>query len=213
MEVDLSKLHYSEPAEEPEADNYPEPPTEPLPEWDRPTYEPPAEPEEDRFGQDRKRLELLIQFHINEFPKKLATYKKTNVDDLTMKELKDMLDEMKYTLSAQTNTRMAVQAMTMGITMLEHTAVAFTPLKLKGLSSMCADPDVIDDMKAIALKHMNLANIEPEARLGMRILQQGLMLHNINSDLEKQAAAVKGPQCPVASNDKLAEVEQKYAGL
>src|SRR5688572_19043305 len=76
--------------------------------------------------------------------------------------------------------------MCMGIALFEQIACKnpYLPLKVQGLSAICNEEDTIDDMKEICLKHMDLVHVEPEARLGFRVLSTAMMLHNINSARE-----------------------------
>ena len=183
MEVDLSGLE-----RRPEQETGIETPDTDYDEI--PLPDPEEEPEADeKFGQDRKRLLLLIEFHINEFPVKLANYKKVKLEKQSNKELQKLLEEMQFTLGATSNVRAGVQAMCFSIKIFEDLAVTFTPLKIKGLSGVCNDPEVIDDMKAICLKHMNLMHVEPEARLGLRLMTTAMALHNMNDALEAKKTA------------------------
>ena len=77
-----------------------------------------------------------------------------------------------------------VQLISTGIETLEFFLVNFSPINCTGLSRICKDPEVIDDMKHITLKHCQLISTEPEARLLYKILQTSLMLHNINGSIE-----------------------------
>jgi len=113
-------------------------------------------------------------------------FKKKNLEDLSKTELQSLLSEMQYTLGTKSNVRAAVGGMTMAIVMIEQLSV-FTPLKLQGLSTIITqNQEVIDDMKLIALKYTDLIHVEPEARLGMKILSAALGLHQINTAKESQ---------------------------
>jgi len=160
--------------------------------------------DEEMFSQDRRRLILLIQFPINEFPERLRMFKKKDLEDLSKTELQSLLSEMQYTLGAKSNVRAAVGGMTMAIVMIEQLSV-FTPLKLQGLSAITQNPDVIDDMKLIALKYTDLIHVEPEARLGMKILSAALGLHQINTAKEAQN---KHPMKSKEVDDKLDNISQ-----
>ena len=102
MEVDLSGLE-----RRPEQETGIETPDTDYDEI--PLPDPEEEPEADeKFGQDRKRLLLLIEFHINEFPTKLANYKKVKLEKQSNKELQKLLEEMQFTLDATSNVRAGV---------------------------------------------------------------------------------------------------------
>jgi hypothetical protein len=201
MEVDLSALEHQPtedtPAEEEEYDNIP-----------IPDYEEPAPPE-DKFGQERKRVLLLIEFHLNEFPKKLASYKKVKLENLTMDELKKLLEEMKFTIGAQSNVKMVVAGMCSAINLFEKLAVKSDLLKVQGLTQVVTSSEnMIDDMKAIALKYMDVYHIEPEARLGFALMTTVGMLHFHNEEIE-----AKKQKTNAATTEQLDEVSNKYDDL
>jgi hypothetical protein len=108
--------------------------------------------------------------------------------------------------------------MLLGLNALENIATTFTPAKINGLTqTISADKDAMDDMKAIALKHADMVAVEPEVRLGMRILSSALMLHAVNSQREAVVAAKAPPQEPQGMADPPGIVDsatpEKYAAL
>lgn len=183
-DVDLSDLMVDAPVEAAAEEAY-APFDYPEPEYAPPDPEPEPEP---KYGQDRRRQILLLQMYLNEFPAKLSAYKKTDLESLTMKELEQLLQEFQYILGAKQNVSAAVNAMKVGVVMLEKATTMFSPLQADGLSQVInTDQEAVDDMKCLALKYTSMMNVEPEVRLGMRVVQTALTLHAINT--HKQAAA------------------------
>lgn len=126
---------------------------------------------EEKYGQDRRRLILVIKVYLNEFPKQLETFKKHKLEKLKKEELEKLKQEIEYVMGQKQNINTAVNSMIMGINVLEQVALSFTPLKLSGTTAaLAADEDAVNDMKCVAIKHMDLVHLEPESRLAMRVL-------------------------------------------
>jgi hypothetical protein len=71
-----------------------------------------------------------------------------------------------------------------GIQALEYVSVNFTPLQCNGLAEAIKnDPESIDTIKHICLKHMasSMFNTEPEHRLLYKVMTTALSLHTVNS--------------------------------
>jgi hypothetical protein len=171
---------------------------------------------EEKFGQNRKRLLLLIQMYINEFPKKLSAYKGMKLEKLSNKELEKLFEEIKFTLGARNNIQAGVKAMCLGINLFEQIAVKnpYMTLRVQGLSQICADEDTIDDMKEICLKHMDLVRVEPEARLGFKIVSTALMLHQINpAPAAPQSTETPSPTISPEASSAIASIGEKYSDL
>jgi hypothetical protein len=155
---------------------------------------------EEKYGQDRRRLILLIQIYLNEFPKQLEAFKKHKLEKMKREELIKLREEIEYVMSQKQNVATAVNGMIMGINVLEQLAVNFTPLKVNGTAAaLAADEDAVSDMKCVAIKHLDMAFLEPESRLAMRVLTTAMKVHGMNTAIENQrAAAAPAPESNVA---------------
>jgi len=71
---------------------------------------------------------------------------------------------------------------------------------------MLNDPDVLDDIKHIALKRMSMINVEPEYRLMYKIFSNVMLLHNANS------AGIRNDKSS-SKNTKINELNEKYTDL
>ncbi len=132
----------------------------------------------------KRRLILLLQFYLLEFPDKLKTFKKINLEKKDLAELKDLQKEMDFCISNQSNVKQGSEMILSGIQGLEYICVNFTPLQCSGLSeNIKNDAETIDTIKHLCLKHMgaSMMNTEPEHRLMYKILTTALSLHTINS--------------------------------
>lgn len=77
MEVDVTSIMAGQADEDNIADSWEDPEPEPI-RQPEPAPEPEPEPEPDtseKYGQDRRRMILIIQMYLNEIPHKLASYK------------------------------------------------------------------------------------------------------------------------------------------
>ena len=128
----------------------------------------------------KRRLILLIKIYKNEFGKKLEDYKNVKLEKLNVEELEDLKREMDLSLSSKSVVTGGVQMISTGIYTLEYLLTNFG-VKCQGLSTICNDPETIDDMKHIVLKRCQLVTTEPEARLMYKLLQSILILHNTNN--------------------------------
>ena len=195
-----------------ETDDAP-PAPEPEPEWSMPEPDPVAD---EKYGQDRRGRILMIQIYLNTFPEKLSQYKKTDLESLSNDELAKLLEEMQYMLDNKGNVSAAVRGMIMGLGALENITVMFTPAKIGGLTqTISSDQDAVDDMKAIALKHVSMVHVEPEIRLAMRVISSALMLHTINSQKEAAAPVVdkKTPATIDMDPPGISDTPEKFAAL
>ena len=57
----------------------------------------------------------------------------------------------------------------------------FVGVNCRGISNICNDPDTIEDMKLLTLKHCTLVKTEPEQRLLYKLLTTTMTLHGMNS--------------------------------
>lgn len=201
MEIDLSSI-MSAGGASPEDTNqeYMPPDDIEMPPYDDTDFAE-EDPPEEMFGQDRRRLILLLQLYLNEFPHKLSTYKHTDLEKLKKSELEKLKEEVEYCLGTKQNLNVAVSGIIMGINMFEQVAVNFTPLKISGLSQVCNEREVLDDIKCVAIKHLDMVKVEPEARLCMRLFSTALQLHTINSIQTSNDTLNKPPPTVVEVND------------
>lgn len=143
----------------------------------------PQKPSDDEVI-NKRRLILLFQFYLLEFPEKLKAFKKINLEKKTLDELKDLQKEMDFCIGNQSNVKHGSAMVLSGIQALEYVAINYTPLQCQGLSeNIKNDPESIDTIKHLCLKHMgsSMMNTEPEHRLMFKIMTTALSLHTINS--------------------------------
>lgn len=207
MEVDLSSIMAQELEDQDDniADSWDEP--EPI---RRPEPEPEPEPDaSEKFGQDRRRMILIIQMYLNEIPHKLSKYKDVNLEKLSNKELEKLREEIEYVLvGAGQNVKVGVMATIRGIQIFEEVVTGATKGKvnIRGLANSLCDQDSIDDIKCILIKHMDKIQMEPEYRLGMRIIANAGVIYGNNAlGASAHSQANSQPSIP--------ETPPKYAGL
>lgn len=135
---------------------------------------------------DKRRVILLLQFYLVEFPDELKSFKKVNMEKKTHAELLDIKTEMDFVLGNNSNIKKAVEMFRLGIQTIEVLALNFTPFNITGLSSVCNDPETIKDIKLIALKHSKFIQTEPEARLAWKLVTTCLILNGINPSIVAQ---------------------------
>ena len=123
---------------------------------------------------NKRKIILLLQFYMIEFPDELKSYKKVNMHKKSYDELTDIKKEMDFTLGNNSGIKSALALFRVGIHTIEVLALNFTPINCKGLSIICNDPDVIKDIKLIALKNSKLIQTEPEYRLIYKIVTTAL---------------------------------------
>ena len=191
-EIDLSCLHYSEKVKEPTKNELRQREMfqNSLLKYGRQYEEEVVEKEVQKVGKEvvskedekiqKRRLILLIKIYKNEFGKKLEDYKNVKLEKLNVEELEDLKREMDLSLSSKSVVTGGVQMISTGIYTLEYLLTNFG-VNCQGLSTICNDPETIDDMKHIVLKRCQLVTTEPEARLMYKLLQSILILHNTNN--------------------------------
>lgn len=139
--------------------------------------------EEDTIN--KRRLLLLIQFYLLEFPEKLSTFKKIKFENKSVDELEKLKKEMDFTISNSSTVEAGTQMIMGTIQTLEVLSI-YCGINCQGLSNrLCNDKQTIDDIKHLCLKHMHLVSAEPEARLLYKILTNMVLLHNINPSSEQ----------------------------
>lgn len=152
--------------------------------------------------KDRYRMILTLKFYVLEFgDDKLSQYKKTKFDKMTLEQLIDMRKEMDMILSSKGTMKKIQNLILTSIQYLELGLTLFTPIQCQGLyKSIESDQEAIDDIKHISLKHMGVVCVEPEYRLGMKILESANALNLMNKSMQK-------------SNIQLEQVNNKYSDL
>ena len=165
------------------------------------------EKEKDKEIIDKQRLILILRFYVLEFKDKLAEFKKTKFEKKSLEELVELRKEFDAIISSKTSLKQTQNLIMSSIKMMETIACMFTPIQCQGLSNlMLNDPDVLDDIKHIALKRMSMINVEPEYRLMYKIFSNVMLLHNANSaGLRNDKASSK--------NSKINELNEKYTDL
>ncbi len=160
------------------------------------------EKEKEKKVMDKQRLIAILQLYLIEFKDRLAQFKKTNLQKMSLVELQDLRKQFDGLISSKSSLKQTQQMILTSIKMFETAATLFTPIKCQGLSSAIQmDQDAIDDIKHISLKHMSLVAVEPEYRLMHKIIGNVMLLHNLNSS------------GMASGNDKLVKVNEKYSDL
>ncbi len=155
---------------------------------------------------EKRRMILLIQFYLIEFPVKLKTFKKINLEKKSYDELVDIKKELDFTVGQGSNVAAGVQMLSGSIQALEIILVNFTPINATNLSRICDDQETIDTMKHIILKHSTLINSEPEMRLLYKIVMTTLMLHNMNGSISTSQEQLK-------SNESIIIINKDYVDI
>jgi hypothetical protein len=163
------------------------------------------ETESDPYG--KQKMIPLLNAYISEFPEQLESFKGMKFEKKNLKELQDIRKLMDQTISSKSAFKQTQVMVTAGLRSLETTLNKLTPLKVDGLANtMLSDPSVIDDIKLVALKRMDMLQVEPETRLLIKLGSNIAMLHSINSKSLSQTN--NKPKL-----DKLNEINQKFNGL
>lgn len=130
---------------------------------------------------DKRRLILILQFYLIEFPEKLATYKGIKFETLDVEELQTLKNEFDFIIGAKCNINGAKNLFIQGLKLLEEATLMFSPFKVEGLTNIVNDKEFEDDVKHLVLKYMTIVKTEPEWRITYKILSSMLLLHNFNS--------------------------------
>ena len=171
---------------------------------------------EDRYGYERRKKILILQFYLNEFPIKLKNYLKINLEELSDKELLLLREEMSFVIGAKSNVNMGIGVISQGLTIFETIGSSYGGLKINGLTNtLMNDQSFIDDIKSLCLDNLDIANISPEKRIAFKVLSTGYILHNVNSQLEKQKQQEQPPQeqPDYQKLNKLQKINTKYNDL
>jgi hypothetical protein len=134
---------------------------------------------------EKRRLILIIQRYTLEFDKYLGSLNKSasELEDFTEDQLKNLLDEIKFTVSVRNSGKMSERAVLMGIQQLENFCVAFTPLNIRGLSNICNDDDFKMTVKEFCLENINLFYVPASYRMAYALLMAGMNLHVYNTSI------------------------------
>jgi|ERR1700761_3048714 len=171
---------------------------------------------------EKKKLSLILKFYLLEFPDKLEMFKNTKFNNMSSEELIEIRNQMDDVLSNRSNLKQTEMIVHSGIRMFELAATTVTPIKCEGLSNLVLkDPECLDSIKHIALKHMSQTTVKPEAQLFYKILTNMYLLHNINTSLSSKPTGVVDPlvnssteiQNVSLTNSKLIELTNKYNDL
>lgn len=132
----------------------------------------------------KRKLILKIQQYIVQFSKYLP--QELNIKefkDFTIEQLQSLLDEIKFTIAVRNSGKMNQRMILQGITLLESLLIAFTPLKVKGLSQICLDKDFQETVLELCLE-MEMMYLDPKYRLCYALVSAATTLHIMNSRAE-----------------------------
>jgi hypothetical protein len=155
---------------------------------------------------ERRRLILMLEFYVLEFPDKLSAFKKTDFNNLDEKQLKELKSEFDFIIGAKCNVKSTQYLVLQGVYLIETVSKSFIGLNVNGLTNSVNDNEFMDDVKHLALKYMSLVKTEPEHRIAYKILSNMLLLHQINS-------ASIGNVDLKTKTDELSKLNKKYDGI
>ncbi len=137
---------------------------------------------EKKDDKEKQRMVLILQFYVLEFPEKLEAFKGIAFHKKPLEELIELRNQMDGIISSKSGLQKTQMMLTSGIRLIEMVATHTTPIRCEGLANwMVKDPEVLDDIKHIALKRMSLVSVDPEMRLLYKIGTNMLLLHNTNT--------------------------------
>jgi hypothetical protein len=142
--------------------------------------------DEEKYTIDRRRKILILQFYINEFPRKLAMYVEHDLEQMTNEELGKLRNEFDFIIGCKNTVNITTKAFQHSICALEGLCVNYTPLKVNGLSLMCNDEELMDDVKHWALQNMSMIRTKPEHRILFKVVSTMSALHTLNSSNQNQ---------------------------
>ena len=169
-----------------------------------------------KYGYERRKKILILQFYLNEFPIKLKNYLKINLEELSDKELLLLREEMSFVIGAKSNVNMGIGVIHQGLTIFETIGTSYGGLKINGLTNtLMNDRAFIDDIKSLCLDNLDLVNVSPEKRIAFKVLSTGYILHNVNSQLELKEKQEQPPQeqPDYEKLNKLQKISNKYNDL
>ena len=136
---------------------------------------------EELFTIERRRKILILQFYLNEFAHKLTVYKDIDFEGLSGEELDKIKNEFDFIIGTKNTVNISVKAFQQSIYTLEHICCLYTPLKIKGLSNINNDPELIEDIKHLCLQNMALIKTKPEHRILFKVISTMTALHSYNT--------------------------------
>lgn len=163
-----------------------------------------GEENSETFSVERRRKILILHFYLNEFPHKLGVYKDMDFESLSNKELDKIREEFDFIIGTKNTVNVTIRAFQHSIKMLEDFCVAYTPLKVQGLSVINNDAELMDDVKHFALQNMLLLKTKPEHRILFTVVSTMGVLHNINS---QNPQAIQGNNQSIENNVNLNEFD------
>jgi hypothetical protein len=175
---------------------------------DTPNEERNIEEEIDDPIEKRKRIKEIMTYKMSRLGKYLDMYdlRYEILETKSIRELDGLLKEIKYTVGVKTNLNFVQSGVMSGINSFEFLATKFTPLKIQGLSYHLDKNEEFKDLVCeVSLKYQNYSYIEPEARLGLLILQTAIGLHHMNSTNEETQKVLNTPMSP--------DIEAKYSDI
>ncbi len=159
----------------------------PTPEYN---FKSSTESEEDIVDEQvLMRKKLITKIYLNEFPKKLKSYKKmkNKIDSMTIDELTMLQKEFEIAIGMKTSINGMTNMMMGGIAMLEQAINLFSPMDSDGLTQICnQDKEFQDDLKLISLKYAESFNTRPEVRVGMTLAKNIMLLDRVNKSRKNQ---------------------------
>lgn len=154
----------------------------------------------------RRTLIAKARDYLRTFPTKLedfANEERYPIDDLSLEELKLMIDEIRLSLGMRNSVGLITTGAVKAVAVVEHVAVNYTPLKVQGLTSILASNDEWNDcLKEIALESGGLEFLSPTKRLALITGMSVLQLHQLNSTVQ-----------PARNSEIKKEMEEKFAQL
>lgn len=153
---------------------------------------------------EKIKLMTSIKSHIDTFPDKLKKFNKINLDKKNIEELTELLREMTFTITCKINLQNSTAIATTALNLFELMCVNYSPLKVEGLTvQMINNEAIMDDIKLLMLKRMDLSETTPELRLSFSMFSIMVALHAQNSMKEEQ---IKN----ITNNTELNRINQQF---
>jgi len=137
---------------------------------------------------ERKQMLTDIINYKQKFPMYLKDLDLDSLQHKSNPELLAIIQDIDLTIKNKANDGMNLALFGTFATLVEHIALTATPIKCQGLKDACISNDeVINVVNEIAIKYRKgpVAQLEPEYRLPIAMLQVMTQLHRINDAREK----------------------------
>lgn len=135
-------------------------------------------PEEQK--EKRKKI-IKIKNYLKTFPDILVDFVSIDTKNMSLKDLDDMIEEIRLTVSCGNNSELLVNGFLMGCNIYEKTA-SYMGVDLDGFSNIVSrDQNIIKCIKEISLEYQNLNYIPPEKRLIMMMFALSYGVYNMNN--------------------------------